>query len=114
MTQIIVDIPKVLALIPSPDQGDVVANPKPAPRINKISDNPAAAAAPAGCPLLEETVTVTRHEGYDVEYRYRGEVFVSRLDHDPGDRLRIRVAVIPAADGPSSGNDGWQTANPTY
>src|SRR5690606_33031596 len=47
ITQMMVDTPKVVALIPSPDQGDVVANPSPAPRISKISDKPAAAAAPA-------------------------------------------------------------------
>lgn len=73
-----------------------------------------AAAEPAECPLVDESVTVTRHEGYDVEYRYRGEVFVSRLDHDPGDRLRIRVAVIPATNGPSNGSAERQAANPTY
>ena len=33
--------------------------------------------------------------GYDVEYRYRGEVYMSRLDYDPGDRLRVRVSVTP-------------------
>lgn len=34
--------------------------------------------------------------GYDVEYRYRGEVYLSRLDYDPGERLRVRVSVTPA------------------
>ena len=34
--------------------------------------------------------------GYDVEYRYRGEVYVSRLNYDPGERLRVRVSVAPA------------------
>lgn len=34
--------------------------------------------------------------GYDVEYRYRGEVYNSRLSHDPGNRLRVRVSVTPA------------------
>jgi uncharacterized protein YcfJ len=34
--------------------------------------------------------------GYDVEYRYRGEVYVSRLNYDPGERLRVRVSVTPA------------------
>ncbi len=34
--------------------------------------------------------------GYDVEYRYRGDVYTSRLANDPGDRLRVRVAVTPA------------------
>lgn len=33
--------------------------------------------------------------GYDVEYRYRGDVYVSRLDYDPGDRLRIQISVSP-------------------
>jgi len=33
---------------------------------------------------------------YDVEYRYRGEVFTSRLAYDPGDRMRVRVSVTPA------------------
>ncbi|WP_233523329.1 glycine zipper 2TM domain-containing protein [Dyella solisilvae] len=34
--------------------------------------------------------------GYDVEYRYRGEVYLSRLNYDPGERLRVRVSVSPA------------------
>jgi uncharacterized protein YcfJ len=34
--------------------------------------------------------------GYDVEYRYRGEVYTSRLNYDPGERLRVRVQVQPA------------------
>jgi uncharacterized protein YcfJ len=33
---------------------------------------------------------------YDVEYRYRGEVYMSRLPYDPGERLRIRVTIAPA------------------
>lgn len=33
---------------------------------------------------------------YDVEYRYRGDVYSSRMAYDPGDRLRVRVAVAPA------------------
>lgn len=49
------------------------------------------------CHVVEEYTYQPQVVGYDVEYRYRGEVFVSRLDHDPGDRLRIRVAVAPAA-----------------
>jgi uncharacterized protein YcfJ len=34
--------------------------------------------------------------GYDVEYRYRGDVYMSRLPYDPGERLRVRVTVAPA------------------
>lgn len=33
---------------------------------------------------------------YDVEYRYRGEVYMSRLPYDPGERMRVRVSVAPA------------------
>ena len=33
--------------------------------------------------------------GYDVEYRYRGDVYMSRLSYDPGERLRVRVRVDP-------------------
>jgi uncharacterized protein YcfJ len=33
---------------------------------------------------------------YSVEYRYRGDIYVSRLPYDPGDRLRIRISVSPA------------------
>ncbi len=32
---------------------------------------------------------------YDVQYRYRGDVFMSRLGYDPGDRLRVRVNIQP-------------------
>ncbi|TDR40782.1 uncharacterized protein YcfJ [Tahibacter aquaticus] len=37
-----------------------------------------------------------RINGYDVEYRYRGETYMSRLNYDPGERIRVRVAVTPA------------------
>ena len=33
--------------------------------------------------------------GYDVEYVYKGEKYMSRLAADPGSRLRIRIAVVP-------------------
>jgi uncharacterized protein YcfJ len=34
--------------------------------------------------------------GYDVEYRYRGDIYMSRLPYDPGERLRVRITVAPA------------------
>jgi uncharacterized protein YcfJ len=34
--------------------------------------------------------------GYDVEYRYRGELYTARMVSDPGDRIRVRVSVTPA------------------
>jgi uncharacterized protein YcfJ len=33
--------------------------------------------------------------GYDVEYTYKGEHYMSRLPYDPGDHLRVRVSVTP-------------------
>lgn len=47
------------------------------------------------CHVADEYVIEQQVVAYDVEYRYRGEVFMSRLDNHPGDRLRIRVAVSP-------------------
>jgi len=58
-------------------------------------------AAGNGHPARENcrTVPVTYQErrlvGYDVEYTYKGEKYMSRLAADPGTRLRIRVTVVP-------------------
>ena len=45
------------------------------------------------------TVEVERDEqrviGYDVEYQYKGDTYMSRVGYDPGSRLRIRVSVSP-------------------
>lgn len=40
-----------------------------------------------------------RIEGYDVGYEYGGKRYRTRLPYDPGDRIRIRVAVSPAENG---------------
>lgn len=37
-----------------------------------------------------------RIEGYWVTYRYQGEDYVTRMPHDPGRRIRVRVTVQPA------------------
>ncbi len=34
--------------------------------------------------------------GYDITYRYRGEIYQTRSDHHPGDSIRVRVAVDAA------------------
>lgn len=36
-----------------------------------------------------------RISGYDVEYRYRGQVYMSHMEYDPGNKLRIRISVAP-------------------
>lgn len=33
--------------------------------------------------------------GYDVTYRYRGEIYHTRTDYHPGDSIQVRVAVDP-------------------
>jgi uncharacterized protein YcfJ len=37
-----------------------------------------------------------RIDGYDVEYEYAGQRFQTRMPYDPGERIRVRVAVTPA------------------
>lgn len=47
----------------------------------------------------QQVNTVTQQRsivGYNVEYRYHGDVYMSRLSYDPGDRLRVLVSVTPA------------------
>jgi uncharacterized protein YcfJ len=48
------------------------------------------------CRMVNDYPPHRRIAAYDVEYRYRGEVYVSRLGYDPGERLRVRVSVTPA------------------
>ncbi|HET8899856.1 MAG TPA: glycine zipper 2TM domain-containing protein [Rhodanobacteraceae bacterium] len=48
------------------------------------------------CRQVSELHQERRVDGYDVEYRYHGDVYVSRLSYDPGERLRVRVSVTPA------------------
>ena len=48
-----------------------------------------------GCQLVEVEREESRVVGYDVEYMYKGEKYMSRLPYDPGNRLRIRVSVTP-------------------
>lgn len=48
------------------------------------------------CRRIDERVSERRIVGYDVQYRYRGDVYMSYLDYDPGERMRVRVSVTPA------------------
>ena len=47
------------------------------------------------CQNVSEVHEERRIVAYNVEYRYHGDVYVSRLPYDPGDRLRIRISVSP-------------------
>ncbi len=48
------------------------------------------------CHMVQDNAEERRIVGYDVQYRYRGDVYMSRLDYDPGERVRVRVSVAPA------------------
>ena len=47
------------------------------------------------CRMVQDTAQERRIIGYDVQYRYRGDVYASRLNYDPGERLRVRINVSP-------------------
>jgi len=48
------------------------------------------------CRIVDDGIEEERVVAYDVQYRYRGDVYMSRLNYDPGDRLRVRVSIEPA------------------
>jgi uncharacterized protein YcfJ len=69
-------------------------------RCNSAGAPPPAARAPGArsggsCRTVPVVYQERRLIGYDVEYLYKGETFMSRLAADPGARLRIRVSVVP-------------------
>lgn len=47
------------------------------------------------CRMIQDVAQERHLVAYDVQYRYRGDVYMSRLDFDPGDRLRVRVSIEP-------------------
>lgn len=53
-----------------------------------------------GCRMVDVERDDRRPAGFDVEYNYKGDVYVARMPYDPGNRIRVRVSVVPADDGP--------------
>ncbi len=47
------------------------------------------------CQTIHEQHTEERIDGYDVTYRYNGREYSTRMAHDPGDTIRVRVSVSP-------------------
>ncbi len=47
------------------------------------------------CRVVDNYVEEQRLMGYNVEYRYKGEIYNTRLNYDPGRRMRVRVSVTP-------------------
>ncbi|MGA8277409.1 MAG: glycine zipper 2TM domain-containing protein [Rhodanobacteraceae bacterium] len=48
------------------------------------------------CHVVDSVRDERRIAGYDVQYRYRGDVYASRLGYDPGERIRVRISIQPA------------------
>ncbi|TAM12827.1 MAG: glycine zipper 2TM domain-containing protein [Nevskiaceae bacterium] len=48
------------------------------------------------CRTVTDYVTQRQADGYDVTYRYAGQVYHTHSDADPGATIRVRVAVSPA------------------
>jgi len=70
--------------------------------IGRRIDKNNGSAAGGRCRTVEVEREERRLTGYDVEYQYKGEKYMSRLERDPGNRLRVRVSVMP--DMPSAGD----------
>ncbi len=48
------------------------------------------------CRVVDQYRIEERIDGYWVTYRYRGELFTTRMPYDPGDWIEVRVQVSPA------------------
>ena len=65
------------------------------PTTEQRCGKPVQAGARGDCRTVPVVYQERRLVGYDVEYLYKGEKYMSRLAADPGARLRIRVTVVP-------------------
>ena len=55
---------------------------------------------PADCEMVPVQREFRRPIAYDVDYVYRGMKYRSRLPYDPGNRLKVRVSVMPHVPSP--------------
>jgi uncharacterized protein YcfJ len=65
---------------------------------NVLGDSPAEvkpATTDENCRMVSVQREFRRPIAFDVDYMYKGMKYRSRLPHDPGNRLRIRVSVTP-------------------
>ncbi len=47
------------------------------------------------CDVKDHYVTEQKLVGYDVAYKYRGNVFHTQMDYDPGAKIKVKVTVDP-------------------
>lgn len=64
-------------------------------RVMNAVRNKAAAEQAQNCRMEPVAKEHRRTIAYDVDYMYRGAKFRTRMDRDPGNRLRIRIAIAP-------------------
>lgn len=50
------------------------------------------------CDVHTSYQTQERLEGYNITYRYKGQVYTTRMNYDPGEFIRVRVAVSPVVE----------------
>jgi uncharacterized protein YcfJ len=67
--------------------------------IGRNVDRNDGSASRGGCRVVDVEREQRRVASYDVEYVHQGQTYMSRLPYDPGDRLRVRVAVTPVDEG---------------
>ena len=60
-----------------------------------FTTKPKAPPAQAECEMVPVVREFRRPIAYDVDYVYRGTKYRSRLPYDPGNRMRVRVSVVP-------------------
>jgi uncharacterized protein YcfJ len=49
------------------------------------------------CSTVHSYYTEERIDAYRVSYEYNGEVFHARMKQRPGDRIRVKISVIPSS-----------------
>jgi uncharacterized protein YcfJ len=64
---------------------------------NQTSQRPAQVynAVEPRCREVVDQYSEQRIVGYNVAYEWQGEVYTTRMSHDPGDQVRLRVTVSP-------------------
>ena len=60
-----------------------------------FASKPTPPAKQGECEMVPVVREFRRPIAYDVDYVYRGTKYRSRLPYDPGNRLRVRVSVVP-------------------
>ena len=79
---------KGLSKIVGAVKGAMSKKPDPAPQAN--------------CEMVPVVREFRRPIAYDVDYVYRGTKYRSRLPYDPGNRLKVRVSVMPHIPAPDA------------